>query len=325
MGYIDLHCDTLMQAFLAGQKNAVRLKKAMADLERLETGGCAAQFFAIFMPPMAYRARYGDAIPDDETYIRLLRGILQNTVEARPDRLAPAAGAADLERCRREGKIAAFLTLEDGRPVDGKLENLARFREMGVRLISLTWNEPNCLGWPNSRDAETMARGLTPFGRDAVEEMQRLGMLVDVSHLSDGGFWEVARLAKRPFLASHSNCRALCPYPRNLTDEMLRTLGEKGGVVGLNFGPQFLNADPEDRRSTAAAIARHARHMADKGGIDCVALGTDFDGITGEFEIGGPQNMALLADALHKAGFSEDQIGQIFFDNAARVIREGMN
>ena len=102
-----------------------------------------------------------------------------------------------------------------------------------------------------------MARGLTPFGRDAVEEMQRLGMLVDVSHLSDGGFWEVARLAKRPFLASHSNCRALCPHPRNLTDEMLRTLGEKGGVAGLNFGPQFLNADPEI--GAAPPLPSHAR------------------------------------------------------------------
>ncbi len=318
MKYIDLHCDTLMQAALSQRKDIAVMEKAMVDLDRLEKGGCMAQFFAIFMPPMAYRAKYGSALPDDETYIRLLHGILMNTIQLYPGRLALAKSAGDL--AANAGKISAFLTLEDGRAVDGKLENLDRFFDLGVRLISLTWNEANCLGAPNSADLAVMAQGLTPFGRDAVRRMNELGMIVDVSHLSDGGFWDVAELSDRPFVASHSNCRSLCAHPRNLTDEMIRALADRGGVAGLNFNPPFL--EEGGTHSAVQRIADHARHLADVGGLGCVALGTDFDGIRGTFDVGSPDKMDLLFTALQKVGFTQDQVEQIAWGNAQRLIRD---
>ena len=318
MKYIDLHCDTLMQAALSQRKDIAVMEKAMVDLDRLEKGGCMAQFFAIFMPPMAYRAKYGSALPDDETYIRLLHGILMNTIQLYPGRLALAKSAGDL--AANAGKISAFLTLEDGRAVDGKLENLDRFFDLGVRLISLTWNEANCLGAPNSADLAVMAQGLTPFGRDAVRRMNELGMIVDVSHLSDGGFWDVAELSDRPFVASHSNCRSLCAHPRNLTDEMIRALADRGGVAGLNFNPPFL--EEGGTHGAVQRIADHARHLADVGGLGCVALGTDFDGIRGTFDVGSPDKMDLLFTALQKVGFTQDQVEQIAWGNAQRLIRD---
>jgi len=317
--YIDMHCDTLMQAALAGQADICRMDHAMVDLERLRRGGCMAQFFAIFMPPPDCP---DGVLPDDEAYIALLRGILLETVRRRPEAIASAGNREELEANWREGKTSALLTLEDGRAVAGRMENLERFYGLGVRLITLTWNHANCFGWPNAADPAEMGRGLTDFGKDAVVRMGELGMLVDVSHLSDGGFWDVAGLAKKPFVASHSNCRALLPHQRNLTDEMIRTVGESGGVVGLNFAAEFLAKDGGE--STADEIARHARHLADCGGVGCVALGSDMDGIAPQIEVDSPEKMGLLFDALLRAGFHEFEVEQIAVGNMLRVIGEVM-
>ena len=146
--------------------------------------------------------------------------------------------------------------------------------------------------------------------------------MVDVSHLSDGGFYDVAAICKKPFIATHSNCRALSPHHRNLTDEMLKILGNAGGVAGLNFGPEFLNADVTCKDSMASVIAKHARHMANVGGLACVAVGSDFDGVHGNMEISDCSKMQLLADALKAEGFSEDEIDQIANNNILRVMEE---
>lgn len=291
----------------------------MVDLERLRRGGCMAQFFAIFMPPPGYQ---GPPLPEDEAYIALLRDVLLETVRLHPEALALAGNAGELEDNRRAGKVSALLTLEDGRAVDGRLENLERFYGMGIRLISLTWNHANCFGAPNSRDPEVMGQGLTAFGRDGVVRMEELGMLVDVSHLSDGGFWDVAELVKGPFAASHSNCRALTPHPRNLTDEMIRAVADHGGVVGLNFAPEFVAAPGEAVECTAERLAVHARHLANHGGIECVALGSDLDGISGKIEVDEPEKLGVLFAALDRAGFREEEIERIAMGNALRVIRD---
>ncbi len=322
MNYIDLHCDTLMGAFFSKKTDIGQMEKASIDLERLKKGSCMAQFFAIFLPSLPTREKMGDKLPDDETYISALRTILMNTIEKYPNDLAYASNAAQLEANHRSGKISAFLTIEDGRSVCGDMANLERYYDMGVRLISLTWNHANCFGFPNSLDPETMAKGLTDFGKDAVVRMNELGMLVDVSHLSDGGFWDVVELSRRPFVASHSNCRALGVHQRNLTDEMIRALADKGGVAGLNFASQFLTKDVSFNLSRISDLAAHAVHMRNKGGIECVALGTDFDGISCQLEIPGPDQMYLLFDALKKAGFTEGDIEKIAYQNAQRVIRD---
>lgn len=327
MHFIDMHCDSLGAALVADRQNGDLFHTAATrvDFTRMRQAGQAAQFFAVFLPPAEVFAQIGMAPIPDEDYIQLLRGCLLRNVRDHDDCIAMAYNAGDLCRNERAGKMSAFLTMEDGRAAGGKLENIRRFYDLGFRAIALTWNQPNCFGAPNSSDPALMQTGLTAFGREAVVYMQELGILVDVSHLSDGGFADVARLCKKPFIASHSDCRALCPHPRNLTDEQLRALGQAGGVAGLNYGPEFLDDTPGHKKSTAALIARHARHMANVGGLACVGLGSDFDGIQGDIEISDCTKVDLLADALKREGFSDDELDKIFRGNVLRVIRDAMN
>lgn len=318
----DLHCDTLLEAFLQGYEDLYDMN-TMSPPGKLEKGNYMAQCYAIFMPSVDTRVPAGVVIPPDEEYIAALYKILMNTLERHPDRFALARSLAELDANASAGKLSAILTIEDGRAVQGKMEHLQRFYDMGVRMIGLTWNYANCFGQANSQDPALMALGLTDFGKAAVEQMNGMGMAVDVSHLSDGGFWDVAAICKsngKPFAASHSNCRSISNHRRNLTDEMIRTVGECGGVAGLNYYPRFLNEDPACEDSTAAMIARHARHMANLGGVDCVALGSDFDGIEGNLEVAGGDDMYKVFAALEKEGFTQSEIEKIAWRNARRFF-----
>jgi membrane dipeptidase len=238
--------------------------------------------------------------------------------------MAPAANVRDLENNRNAGKISAFLTIENGFLVRGDLNNLKKIYDMGVRLLTLTWNDANCFGQCHSKKPEEMQQGLTEFGKEAVEYMNTLGILVDVSHLSDGGFYDVAAISQKPFVASHSDCRALAPATRNLTDDMIRILADKGGVAGINFAPEFLDADTKNPVSSIEAMCDHIMHFIEKGGIECVGIGTDFDGISGTLEIEDCTGMPRLFDALHKRGLSDDAIEKIAYRNVMRVIRDVM-
>ncbi len=234
---------------------------------------------------------------------------------------------------------------------------------MGVRMLTLTWNFPNELGYPN-QDGELAARarefrgrlkecpkgspqyralqaqaqpvfeaffhtpnltgGLTERGREFVAEMEELGMIPDVSHLSDAGFYDVLAVTKKPFVASHSDARAVCPNVRNMTDDMIRKLSERGGVMGLNYCADFLEEVPagEKNPGTVAAVARHARHIADVGGIQVLGLGSDFDGIGTHEELPGVQSVGRLWDALKAAGFTESQLDLVFGGNVLRVYSD---
>lgn len=317
ISYIDMHCDTLAEALKQKKKTVECLVGTMADAKRLHQCGVAAQFFAMFLPQ-------NDAPAEPEDLLAGMYQIYQNTLKECSGYLAPARSYEALEKNREEGKISAFLTIENGYPVLGRMENLKRFHDMGVGLMTLTWNDPNCFGAPHSVDPKVMRQGLTEFGKEAVEYMNEIGMIVDVSHLSDGGFYDVAELAKKPFVASHSNCRSLAPSTRNLTDEMIKILAEHGGTAGLNFEPTFLNSNPKDRISRVERMCDHVCHLINTGGVECAAIGTDFDGISGEFEIEDCTQMTLLFDALARRGFSDGVIEKIAYGNAARVIRESM-
>lgn len=325
MQYIDLHCDTLAQAFLKGKNSMSYMPEDMVDVERLKKANALAQFFAIFMLPPGEEERTGVKIPADDRYIEILIRILHHTIEENPDDIALARNIKEMEENRKNGKISAFLTLEDGRAVDGNMEKLEHYYDKGIRLISLTWNFENCFGAPNSREEAVMKKGLTPFGKEAVKRMEELGMIVDVSHLSDGGFYDVADVLEGPFVASHSNCRELTGHPRNLTNEMIRILGNRGGVAGINFFANFLNDKQEKQNSRIQDMVLHIRHLMNYGGEDVVALGTDFDGISGnEFDIKSPVQIERLFDALRKNGFSASQIEKIAYKNVCRAMRDIM-
>ncbi len=326
MQFIDMHCDTLMQLFLKQSEgmDLYQSKVTAVDFDRMKKSKQLAQFFAIFIPPKQVYEYFGMETVEDEQYIEILRKILMDNLEKYKDEIALARNAEEIEENSNAGKMSAILTMEDGKVVNGSLDKIKAFYDMGFRAISLTWNFPNCFGFPNSNKEDIIRQGLTEFGKTAVSYMQELGMLVDVSHLSDGGFYDVVNICKKPFVATHSNARELCGHSRNLTDEMIRLLGETGSVAGLNFGPDFLNTDPNDKKSTAKIIAAHARHMANVGGVECVAIGSDFDGIMGDLEVYDGTQMFRLEQELSKAGFTNSEIEHIFYKNVLRVIKESM-
>ena len=312
MQFVDFHCDTLMKAFAQQRPSVDSFPEAMVDGCRLAEGDALAQWFAIFLPPepeMPFGA-------SDEAYIDGCLEVFRSTM-SESTVLAPACSAAEVLANQEVGRVSALLSFEDGRAVTS-IQQLEHYHTQGVRMIGLTWNGINCLAHPNSADPAKMALGLTLHGRDVVRRMNELGMLVDVSHLSDGGFYEVAELATKPFVASHSNCRSLANHPRNLTDEMIKILADQGGIMGLNFCIPLLALGAT--RSTLERMSAHVRHMINVGGIDCVALGADLDGIGGDLEIPTCAHMPLLFDQLHKDGLSDDALEKIGWRNALRVM-----
>ena len=188
--------------------------------------------------------------------------------------------------------------------------------------MTLTWNYENCIGSPNSANRKVMRKGLKPFGIETVRRMNELGMIVDVSHLSDGGFYDCVKYSEFPIVASHSNARSLCLHPRNLTDEMLRLLGNKGGVAGGNFYSAFLR---KEGRAEISDIVKHILYMIDKAGEDAVALGTDFDGFSKEAlpgEIRDVEDMWKLWERLERAGLTGRQIEKFASGNILRVMND---
>lgn len=309
---IDLHCDTLSR--LTEVQEDVNLQKNTfcVDVEKLKKAGSAVQFFACFI---YVKDREWDG--GFENALRMIERMRREEVQCQD--LLTVQSWKEIKEQEKNGKISAFLTLEEGGVLNGSLSRLETLYEKGIRLITLTWNYENCLGWPNSRDPEVMQKGLKEFGKKTVEHMNDLGMIVDVSHLSDGGFWDCIRLSKKPVVASHSNARTLCQNPRNLTDEMIRALGETGGVAGLNFYPAFLR---EAAEADITDIARHALHMIRTGGEESVAIGTDFDGFDMPV-VPWIRNIAevdLVWESMKKYGITERQLDKIWYENAARVL-----
>lgn len=325
MKYIDMHCDTLAKALAQREETFYELQGTMADLKRLRQAEAGAQFFAMFLPQREEPEWFGlKEMPSLEELLMRMYAIYRNTMERYTALAAPARSIGDYRKNCSEGKLSAFLTVENGALVQGSMEALERLHGMGVGLMTLTWNDSNCMGYPHSVHPGQMALGLTAFGREAVQYMNHLGMIVDVSHLSDGGFYDVADCCKKPFVASHSNCRALCPATRNLTDDMIRVLAEHGGVAGLNWEPSFVNADAGERYTAVEALCNHIDHMYRVGGADCVAIGTDFDGIEGRFEIADCTAMERLFHRLHRRGWSGDLLEKLACKNVERVIAESM-
>ena len=325
----DLHCDTLSElrhAEKAGAPKRFTHNDLHIDLEKLQKGDYMLQCFAAFV-------NLADPAPGADPLVTALEEIdlFKRILAAYPQELAPVYTAADLRRNVAEGKISAMLTVEEGGCCKGSLGVLRRLHELGVRMMTLTWNHPNELAAPNANlggplvaNTET---GLTELGLAFLAEMERLHITVDVSHLSDKGFWDIVEYGTRPFAASHSNCRALAPHNRNLTDAMIRALADRGGIVGLNYYAPFLDKDPahpESCRSTVELIAKHAAHFKQVGGAQIISLGSDFDGIDGPHQLENAACMPLLAEALRREGFTEDEVEDIYWRNAYRFFANNL-
>ena len=316
MNLIDLHCDTAFMMSIAKEPVELRKNNLCVDLERMKQAGNIAQFFASFLHMKYFDGDFGKAY---EAGLAMMRRT-KTEMEKNADLIRLATNYNEIMDNNSKGLMSGILTVEEGGIVDGKMERLEELYREGVRLITLTWNFENCFGYPNSDDPEVMKSGLKPFGIEAVEYMNELGILVDVSHLSDGGFWDVMKYSKKPAVASHSNARRECGHRRNLTDEMIRALAENGGVSGINFYPAFLS---ESGKANIDDLVRHIVHMYHMGGEEFIAIGTDFDGFEGAVD--GLEHMGKMPEfyeALRKRRFTESQIEKFCYKNALRVIKE---
>lgn len=318
-----MHCDTVM-LFREG-KHLNGLENSHINREKLIGGDVLAQCFAIFVPTHDAATRHG-VENDAEKYVEEAYAAYRRELDLNRDVLLPALTVEDIMHNAASGKVSAVLTVEDCVTLRGKLSMVDAYYDMGVRMAALTWNYENSLGYPNSWDAEAHGRALKPFGREAVARMLELGIIPDVSHLNEGGFFDVANISKeahKPFVASHSCARSLCGHRRNLTDEQLRTLADCGGCVGLNYATDFLkdvgDAAPAEMPTTCDDVIRHLKYIQNIAGTDALAMGSDYDGIDSVLEWGDCGGNGLLIDALAKV-FTAAEIDKITHLNALRVF-----
>lgn len=318
MKYFDLHCDTAYECEC--ELGGVGLDKGAHHVSLGRGGNIEewTQIFAIFMPD---EDRFGAPLRGEAAiahyervlaYIKRQQELFHSRIKILTD-YDWDTYIADNDKipCR------AIISVEGGSAAAGSLERLERMFTDGVRLMTLTWNADNEIG----SGVKGSGSGLTAFGREAVTHMESLDMIVDVSHLSDAGFYDVAKIAKKPFVASHSCSRALCPHPRNLTDDMFRVIAERGGLVGINFSRGFLCVD---ENASAEDIMRHCDHFLSLGGEDVLCMGSDFDGTDMPDGITGIESIPALYDMFITHGFGKEITDKIFFENADRFCSEYM-
>jgi membrane dipeptidase len=307
------------------------------DLPGMRVGGVRAAIFAVFAPsadgawnpvsrddgvlevPLAEPVPHGEAA----AFATSAAGRLLALERAGELRLVRTI--SDLDAARQDdGPPAAVLHLEGAEAIDPGLESLDLWYAAGLRSLGPVWSRPNDFGhgvpfiWPSSPDT---GPGLTPAGRSLVSRCAELGILVDLSHLNEAGFWDVARADVGPLVASHSAVHVLCPSSRNLTDGQLDAIGSSGGLVGIIYGCAFLRDDfADDPDTPLGLIARHAAYVADRIGIDHVALGSDFDGVKIPSALGGVADVPRVMEALSDAGFSDSERERIAWDNWRRVL-----
>jgi membrane dipeptidase len=348
---IDSHIDTVQRVLVMGEDLGKRWDAGHVDIPRLQEGGTHAPFFALWVPVY---------FPGAEAVRRTLdlRDAMQSVLDTHKDQMELATTAADIRRIVKAGKISVFLTVEGGHTIDDDLRVLRMYYQLGVRSMTLTHSRNN--NWADSATDKPVHNGLTDFGREVVREMNRLGMLVDVSHVADKTFYDTLSVTSKPVIVSHSSMRAISPVPRNVTDEMLWALAKNGGVIGISFGEGFVNpkdaealesaiktetAGPaltgralddyaaEDVRNlfgtrlkvaaTVADVADHIDHAVRIAGIDHVGIGSDFDGVSGPPNgLDDVSKMPALIEVLLQRGYAERDVKKILGENYLRVIRE---
>jgi len=350
---VDSHNDTLQRVLIEGIDLGKRQPDGSVDFPRLREGGIHVPFFALWVPTYYHGAEAVRRTLD-------LRDAMQGVLDTYPNQIELATSARDIERIVGENKIAAVLTIEGGHQIDDDLRVLRMYRRLGILSMTLTHFRNN--NWADSSTDKPEHYGLTEFGKQVVREMNAIGMIVDVSHVSDKTFYDAILVSTKPVIASHSSCFTQSDVPRNMKDDMFRTLAKNGGVVGVNFGASFLNQkDAEmlkqhiaqrnaielnltgaeldafaakDRAETypahlktgAAALEDAADcidHIVKVAGIDHVGIGSDFDGIQSvPLGLEDVSKMPALTDALLRRGYNEQDIQKIMGGNFLRVVKE---
>ena len=307
MDLFDGHCDTILRCYLEG--GGLRRQAGHLDLERRRGKGRWAQFFATFGSP--------EDMPGRSLWEVFLEeyALFRSEVDANADLVVFCRTGAEARAAFAAGKTAAFLSAEGAELLDCDPDKLRLAHRMGVRIVNITWNHPNALSGTNAEEPD---RGLSEQGRAFVKTMGELGMLVDVSHLSDPGFWDVMEVTDRPVVATHSNARAIFPHPRNLTDAQFTAIINTNGVVGLNMYAGFLGDDPD-----FDTVVSHLEHFLALGGENNLSMGGDWDGITRMPRgMSGIQDMEKLYEHLLRRNYSESLLEKVFYSNLMRVVNE---
>lgn len=319
---VDMHCDTIMKIYQSKQQGtaeSLRRNTYQIDREKLEKGEYLLQNFALFMDMKETDSPYA-------TCKEMIQCFYEEMADNQ-DWILPVTTYEEILANQKNGKLSALLTMEEGAPIQGELKKLEEFYKDGVRMMTLTWNYPNEIGYPNaaffdeqSKTLNVNQKGLTKQGIAVVQRMEELGMIIDVSHGSDQLVEDVLTYTNKPFVASHSNARAVCPHFRNLPDSLIKKIAERGGVIGMNYCDLFITEDGSG--SLIEGLVTHIKHFRDIGGIDCIGLGSDFDGIPVTQELIDASTVSKLHQALIQAGFSTQELEKIFYGNVLRLYKE---
>lgn len=310
MFVLDSHCDTPTE-ILNSRDLSLDNNTGHVDFPKLLRGEVDGAFFALYVPA---------SMSEDEAYSyahRMLAGV-NDMIAANPGKAVITTTSPQAYANKAIGVFSVFLGLENASPIGTSLSRIHEFHTAGVRYITLCHSSDNAVC--DSCAGNGRWGGLSPFGREVVAEMNRAGMLVDVSHVSDNTFYDVIDVSTKPVVATHSCCRALADHPRNMTDDMIRTLAAAGGVLQVNFYPVFLSSNPAP---SYKVIADHIDHIVSLVGIEHVGIGSDFDGI--EVTPVGMDNisyMPLLFEELRHRGYSETDLSKIASDNFFRVLND---
>lgn len=309
----DCHCDTLTELY---NKNALLYENEQHfDIKRQIALGGGLQFCAIYVPTEVFRyqggLRYTLCLLDK--YNQEIKKLHENGIDVLQVRTAEDAGNV------LKHKAATLLAIEEGGAIDGSLEALRCLYELGVRAMTLTWSNRNDIA--DGINEEATGSGLTLFGKQVVAEMNRLGMLVDVSHISTAGFWSVIETSTKPIIATHSNAKSLCSHPRNLNDEQIKALAQNGGLAGITFAGQFLEEDW--RNACIESVYKHIDYMLNLiGNDDHIGFGSDFDGISHPpYNIQGVQDYKPLIEYLSKY-YSDETINKITHQNVINLLQK---
>lgn len=309
---IDLHCDTLADYNYAktGNPNTLDDPQRVLSLSAIPEGVNWAQFYAVFVP----NEEQGQAAVE---YFEKNRANFERQMELFSDRVAPCRGAADMEAAWAAGKTAAFLTIENGTPINGDLARVKELADQGVCCITLVWNGDYEIG-----SGHTTEKGLTDFGKALIPELEKHGILIDVSHLNDNGFADLLKVAKKPFIATHSNARAVCGHKRNLTDDMIKEMVKRDCLIGLNYFVKFLKDDGVVE--SLDTLYDHIMHFFALGAQKNLALGSDYDGATLPDCLNTPAKSAGIYEYLLSRGMSEELAQGIMYKNAQEFFRKNL-
>jgi len=307
---IDGHAGTLFDLANGLRSFEEESSFGHVDLPRLQEGGVNCVFLSAFITDRLHPIR---GVRTGLEYA----DIFLNLADA--GKVRAVRSSSDIENAEKSGEIAALLNFEGGEFLEGSVECLRMFYKLGLRMLTLTWSDRNLLG--DGAAYATSRGGLTPFGFEVLREAERLGILIDVSHLSEAGFWDVVEQSEAPFVASHSNCHKLLPHPRNLTDDQLRAIAEAGGLVGISLNPEYLTGS--DEKADVSIVVDHIQHAVEVAGEEHVGIGTDFDsfGEEGPEPVSHIGRLPLLTCELLRRGMSGKTISKILGGNWLRVLR----